>query len=95
MNNILDSELRVDKANDIPRSSYFYLYNSSKTQQLKFLHWRLDLYIIWYVKMATTVIPRIAHKMKQEKSTNKLVSNSISRLSFIEFIERDTLLLWC
>ena len=23
MNNILDSELRVDKANDIPKSSYF------------------------------------------------------------------------
>ena len=34
MNNILDSELRVDKANDIPRSSYFYLDNSTKTQQL-------------------------------------------------------------
>ena len=32
MNNILDSELRVDKANDIPRSSYFYFDNSSKTQ---------------------------------------------------------------
>ena len=39
------------------------------------------------------MIQKTAHKMKQEKSTNKLVSNSISRLSFIEFIERDTLLL--
>ena len=53
----------------------------------------VDFLMCSLVKIATMIISRIAHKMKQEKSTNKLVSNSISRLSFIEFIERDTLLL--